>query len=96
MAAVEQPSEKGGKFGIQGGRSQEQFKKEIKEGEKLARQGGSWAVARKKPKGEPRRKTGLGVIRWQRKICDQLAISEIRNSVIEKYRNPFSFQLSGE
>ena len=41
VAAVEQPSEKGDKLGIQGGCSQEQLKKEIKEGEKLARQGSS-------------------------------------------------------
>ena len=45
------------------------------------------AVVRRSPQGESRRKTGLGVIRWQRKICDLLtnwAISEIGNPVIEK------------
>ena len=34
-------SEKGDNLGIQGGCRREQLKKEIKEGEKLARQGGS-------------------------------------------------------
>ena len=81
MAAVEQPSEKGDKLEMQGGCSQEQLKKEIKEGETLARQGGS--CSQEKPKRE-RRKTDLGVIRRQLKICDQLAISEISNPVIEK------------
>ena len=44
VAAVEQPSEKEDKLGIQGGCSQEQPKKEIKEGEKHARQGGSCSL----------------------------------------------------
>ena len=81
MAAVEQPSEKEDKLGIQGGCSREQLKKEIKEGEKLARQGGTCS---QKPKRESRRKTGLGGLRWQQKIGDQLALSEISHPVIEK------------
>ena len=48
MAAVEQPSEKGDKPGIQGSCSQEQLKKEIKEGKELTRQGGS--CSQEKPK----------------------------------------------
>ena len=58
MAAVEQPSEKGDKLGIQGGCSQEQLKKEIKEGEKLAKQGGS--CSQEKPKRGIKKEDRLG------------------------------------
>ena len=59
MAAVEQPSKKGDKLGIQGGCSQEQLKKEIKEeGEKLARQGGS--CSQEKPKRGIKKENRLG------------------------------------
>ena len=58
VAAVEQPSEKGDKLGIQGGCSQEQLKKEIKEGEKFARQGGS--CHQEKPKRGIKKEDRLG------------------------------------
>ena len=94
MAAVEQPSEKEDKLGIQSGCSQEQLKKEMKEGEKLARQGDtcSQEKPKKKQKQEGRRA-------WELKGgSERLATNwRFRKSATPslRSRNLFSFQLSG-